>query len=336
MSIQYPEIIDLDEDDADIVQDFFRQLNKEDEKVRFITLMNVAEEERAELLPWLHYAVLHDPALIVRQEAAKRLESWEDQASLQALAQALNDPERAVVDAATQSLSEVKNAESAAVLVPYLAMDNVAVKIAILRALKPLRPLSLYDSIIQHTKHADVDVRREAVSALSWLQQQQAVDILAHIAQTDTDNETRRIATGGLGYSKQVSAQVEQALHSGLDSTDWQLRVEAALTIGKLKAQALEATLLQLLFDAYWQVRIAVVRSLGLLKSQQALNGLADNFKHDISNLRKEVALALGEIGGAQAEQLLHVHEQDPDPEVRKSIRIGLNQIREVGYAIET
>jgi HEAT repeat protein len=111
------------------------------------------------------------------------------------------------------------------------------------------------------------------------------------------------------------------------------LRVEATLTIGKLRATALEQALLPLLLDPYWQVRIAVTRSLGLLKSRLALDGLAENFKHEISNLRKEVALALGEIGGEQSTQLLRDHEQDPDPEVRKAIRIGLDQIREYAHA---
>lgn len=31
--------------------------------------------------------------------------------------------------------------------------------------------------------------------------------------------------------------------------------------------------------------------------------------------------------------QLLRDHEQDPDPEVRKAIRIGLDQIREYAHA---
>jgi len=202
-----------------------------------------------------------------------------------------------------------------------------------LRALKPLRSIASYDRILQHTQHRDIHVRREAVSALSWLQQQQAVDILADIAQNDIDQETRRIATGGLSYTQQISTQVSIALESALHAPDWQLRVEAALTIGKLRATALEQALLPLLLDPYWQVRIAVTRSLGLLKSRLALEGLAENFKHEISNLRKEVALALGEIGGEQSMQLLRDHEQDPDPEVRKAIRIGLDQIREYAHA---
>lgn len=170
-------------------------------------------------------------------------------------------------------------------------------------------------------------VRREAVSTLSWLQQEQTVSSLSQIARNDLDLETRRIATGGLGYVKHVHPEVMDALAYGLACEGWQLRVESALTIGKLKLASLEENLIELLYDTYWQVRIAVVRSLGLIKSKQALDGLAHNFDFEISNLRKEVALALGEIGGSRVEQLLKEHADDPDPEVRKAIRIGLGLI---------
>ncbi|WP_414630961.1 MULTISPECIES: HEAT repeat domain-containing protein [unclassified Acinetobacter] len=86
---------------------------------------------------------------------------------------------------------------------------------------------------------------------------------------------------------------------------------------------------MQQLDDSYWQVRIAVTRSLGLLKAKSAITKLQENFQHDISNLRKEVAIALGEIGGEQAQNILLQHAEDPDPEVRKSIRIGLALIQE-------
>ena len=114
MSVQYPQLPDLDEDDLQ----FLNQLNQDDEKIRFVTLMNIADEEREELLPWLHYALNHDPASIVREEAAKRLEGWEDKETLIALANALTDASEDVVAAATQSLSEVKYTESAEILAP--------------------------------------------------------------------------------------------------------------------------------------------------------------------------------------------------------------------------
>jgi HEAT repeat protein len=48
---------------------------------------------------------------------------------------------------------------------------------------------------------------------------------------------------------------------------------------------------------------------------------------HSISNLRKEAALALGELGDHHALVALRNAEQDPDPEVRKAIRIAITQL---------
>ena len=231
--------------------------------------------------------------------------------------------------AAAQSLSEIKIAESAEHLATYLQHQDDFVIASILRAIRELRAEQLFTDILQHVQHANPLVRKEAVSTLSWLQKQQGLVALAEIAKNDHDAEIRRIATGGLGASQSLSPEILAALESSLTAKEWQLRVEAALTIGKLKAVELENILLQQLDDSYWQVRIAVTRSLGLLKAKSAITKLQENFQHDISNLRKEVAIALGEIGGEQAQNILLQHAEDPDPEVRKSIRIGLALIQE-------
>ena len=325
MSIDYPTLPDLDEDYAD----YILQLNQDDENIRFVAIMNIADEEQPELLAWLHYAAIHDPASKVRELSAARLEGWEDTTSLHTLAQALTDSHHNVRLAAAQSLSEIKIAESAEHLATYLQHQDDFVIASILRAIRELRAEQLFTDILQHVQHANPLVRKEAVSTLSWLQKQQGLVALAEIAKNDHDAEIRRIATGGLGASQSLSPEILAALESSLTAKEWQLRVEAALTIGKLKAVELENILLQQLDDSYWQVRIAVTRSLGLLKAKSAITKLQENFQHDISNLRKEVAIALGEIGGEQAQNILLQHAEDPDPEVRKSIRIGLALIQE-------
>lgn len=325
MSIDYPTLPDLDEDYAD----YILQLNQDDENIRFVAIMNIADEEQPELLAWLHYAAIHDPASKVRELSAARLEGWEDTTSLHTLAQALTDSHDNVRLAAAQSLSEIKIAESAEHLATYLQHQDDFVIASILRAIRELRAEQLFTDILQHVQHANPLVRKEAVSTLSWLQKQQGLVALAEIAKNDHDAEIRRIATGGLGASQSLSPEILAALESSLTAKEWQLRVEAALTIGKLKAVELENILLQQLDDSYWQVRIAVTRSLGLLKAKSAITKLQENFQHDISNLRKEVAIALGEIGGEQAQNILLQHAEDPDPEVRKSIRIGLALIQE-------
>ena len=50
---------------------------------------------------------------------------------------------------------------------------------------------------------------------------------------------------------------------------------------------------------------------------------------HDSSNLRKEVAAALGEIGKPSALPHLQKHVDDPDPDVRKNVRWAIGRFRE-------
>jgi HEAT repeat protein len=54
---------------------------------------------------------------------------------------------------------------------------------------------------------------------------------------------------------------------------------------------------------------------------------LLDALTHTISNLRKEAALALGEIASTDALPALEQAAGDPDPEVRKSVRLAIQQI---------
>lgn len=310
---------------------FQQRLNQADAAVRRITIMDIADEEDSDLLPLLHHALLYDNAVEVRREAAIRLEGWEDEQTILSLSKALLDSEADVKHAASQSLSELKQADSAEPLLPLLQHDDHYVRAAALRAIRELRPLAALDVVIENTWHSNVLVRREAVSTLGWLKQQSAQALLAQLASNDPDAEVRRIATGALGISTESSLEIAQALLSALKDNVWQIRVEAALTIGKVKIEAAVQPLIDALEDSYWQVRIPAARALGKLKVVAAVDALAEPLQHEISNLRKEAALALGEIGGPQALQLLQQAEQDSDPEVRKAVRIALRQIQQVG-----
>ncbi len=59
-----------------------------------------------------------------------------------------------------------------------------------------------------------------------------------------------------------------------------------------------------------------------------ALDALIETLGHRISNLRKEAALALGELNDRGAVAALQAAQDDGDPEVRKAVRIALSQLQ--------
>jgi HEAT repeat protein len=72
---------------------------------------------------------------------------------------------------------------------------------------------------------------------------------------------------------------------------------------------------------------VKAARALGLLKAEAGLPSLVAALQHEVSNLRKEAAIALGEIGDRRAIAPLEAALADPDPDVRKLARLALTTI---------
>jgi HEAT repeat protein len=302
------------------------RLQHTDATVRRIALIELADLEEPELLPWLINTLRNDLAAEVRAEAASRLASWEDADVVDALAQALTDGNRLVRDAAAHSLTELKTQQAGQRLLPWASHADTFVRTAALRALRELRLPDSFAPALAALQDDNAALRREAVSVLGWLKNPAALPALAELAATDTHAEVRRAATGALGFAEDDS--VLKALLATLSDPEWQVREEAASTLGKLRLAAALPQLIEALDDDYWQVRLRAARALGRLKNPAALSALIGLFTHAISNLRKEAAIALGELGLAAALPALAVAEQDGDPEVRKAARLAIERIR--------
>ncbi|MBW6293633.1 HEAT repeat domain-containing protein, partial [Pseudomonas aeruginosa] len=73
----------------------------------------------------------------------------------------------------------------------------------------------------------------------------------------------RRGAPGARGLSR--GATVLPALCAALADAQWQVREEAATTLGKLGREEAGEPLLKALADDYWQVRLRAARAVGRL-----------------------------------------------------------------------
>ncbi|WP_024767014.1 HEAT repeat domain-containing protein, partial [Pseudomonas nitroreducens] len=128
----------LTTDNPDIL-DLQPRLQDADAGVRRIALIELADLEDPDGLPWLAHALTHDAAASVRAEAARLLEAWEEPDVVDALCQALADRAEDVREAAAQSLSELKTAEAGVRLLPWAAHSEIFVRRSALRALRELR-----------------------------------------------------------------------------------------------------------------------------------------------------------------------------------------------------
>lgn len=300
-----------------------------DAVVRRIALIELADLEDPDALQPIVAALKHDESADVRSEAARVLGAWEQQTIVEALCAALTDDDQDVREAAALSLSALKDPGSGAVLCAWLDRPEPFVKAAVLRALRELRFANAFTPALSALAHDDAKVRIEAVGVVGWLKDRRALAPLAEIATRDSSPEIRRAAVGALGFTHADDSAASLALLQALGDPAWQVREEAATTLGKLRVQSARDALIAALEDAFWQVRLRAARSLGQIGHRTAAQPLVALLSHSISNLRKEAALALGGLRDSSTATVLRDALDDADPEVRKAIRIALQQIEE-------
>ncbi|WGS51673.1 HEAT repeat domain-containing protein [Paraburkholderia sp. D15] len=314
-----------------------------DPVVRRIALLELADLEDPETLPLIAHALAHDASAEVRREAARVLGSWEEPWIADALCHALLDTDDDVRAAAAHSLSALKDAACAPVLRRWADHAEPFVQAAVLRGLRELRHADALEPALHALDHQDDSVRTEAVVLLGWLKDPRALGPLARLVTSDVNADIRRAAVGALGFasaSASASASTSTsspesdtptiaALLHALHDPVWQVREEAATTLGKLRALTALDALIAALDDDWWQVRLRATRALGVLGERRAALPIAALLTNAISNLRKEAALALGELRDPATLDALNHALNDADPDVRKAVRIALQQIEE-------
>lgn len=301
------------------------RLQSPDAAVRRLALIDAAETEDAACVPLLVRALRDDADTGVRRTAAESLGAWETPEAVDALCDGLYDSDASVRSMAAESLACLKQPALGARLLTRLTDPDADVRAALLRALRELRLPQSAAPARQHLADPSAAVRREAIGVLGWLRHTPALSDLSTLAQQDPEPDVRRAAMGALAFANDDG--VLRTLVDGLADSDWQVREEAAATLGKLRFAAARPALEAALDDAYWQVALQAVRALGRLGDPLSGRPVAMLLTYAVSNVRKEAALALGEVGTLAELAVLGVSLQDDDPEVRKAVRIGIAQI---------
>lgn len=198
------------------------RLQDSDANTRRIALIELADLEDPDALPWLIHALARDTNEDVRREAARLLEGWEEPEVVEALCQALTDSDEAVSKAAAQSLSQSKTTALGNIILPWVGHQNPEVRKHAWRALRELRFAPAAPAALLALQDEDTNVRREAVGVLGWLKYTDALPELARLLSNDNSIEVRRAAAGALGLANNDS--VLPALRSALNDAEWQVR----------------------------------------------------------------------------------------------------------------
>lgn len=252
----------------------------------------------------------------VRGEAAAALEATTDPAGVAALVGLLGDSDSEVARIAAESLAEILDPAVGPLLHQYLPNASGLIRARLFAALRKLRHAPSAPLALSSLNDPLPAVRREAVGLLAYLKLPETLEALAQRVTQDGEAEVRRVATGALSFA--VGAEVLPALLQALRDSDWQVREEAAVTLGKLLLPAAADGLIAALDDASWEVRVKAANVLGRLREVRAVPPLTSALDYPISNLRKEAVTALAAIGGPSIVPALKKALADSDVDVHK------------------
>jgi HEAT repeat protein len=84
------------------------------------------------------------------------------------------------------------------------------------------------------------------------------------------------------------------------------------------------------LSDGYWQVQKEAIAALGRLRAAAAASDLLRFLEHEMSDMRRAAAYALGDIGATQAIPALRALAADPDIEVRKAATRAVEALQRI------
>ena len=186
------------------------------------------------------------------------------------------------------------------------------------------------DQLIDALQHEKWYVRRKISEILGELKDKRVVSSLIEALKEEKNSYVRETCVESLG--KIGEKTTIPFLISLLTDKDPQVRIEASLALGKMKAVRAVKSLCNNLSAKNAGVRWAAVRAIGAIKNAKAavipLISLIDEEKEKESNIRDWAAWALGEIGDTRAiKPLVIALKKDKSPDVRQEAELALEEI---------
>ena len=231
-------------------------------------------------------------------------------------AAALRDKNSDVRWDAVETLWELDSGRATELMVSVALQDkDPSVRRKTLEILKESGNMAA-ELFLKALEHENLNVRKNAVSALSKLQSTLARDSLLHALQ-HSDREVTIDAAKALG--ELGDERTAEILIAVLRDGNPQMRSNAVEALGYLSDKRAMNPLITALQDENVQVRLNAVRVLGQLKDKEAVVPLIRIIKDENVRVRREVVVALAKLGDPQAVDPLITALQDIDPDVCSS-----------------
>ena len=267
---------------------------------------------------------LQHPEASIRRLAIEVIELENDSAAIPALLRAASDTNVEVSLLAGEVLRGFQNPAAIGHLVAGLESSASETRLAALVALRERREPQALDALIRRISDAEPEIRRQAVTAVANYRSHEQLFALRS-ALHDESAAVRRVAIEAVAQFND-DPLVFNDLIAALGDSNWEVRRQAALELGRFPSWDATAALKATLEDPAWQVVREAALSLARLQVD-AGEGVAKLLTHELSDLRIAGAVALGASQNPSWIDRLEPLLNDQDGGVRKSARLAIEQL---------
>ncbi|WP_448524901.1 HEAT repeat domain-containing protein [Parathermosynechococcus lividus] len=212
-----------------------------------------------------------------------------------------------------------------------LASADVGDRLQGLNQLRSLEPEVAFPLVQPLIQDANARIRYAAVSQLATLghvNPTQAQELLRDRLLHDSETDVRAAAADAMAALQLPFAleDLETAYHS---TDDWLLQFSIVAALGALANPAAVTLLKEALNSSQELVMLAAIGSLGELKQPDILDVLRPFVDYPDWQVRHRLAIALGQIGTADAKQILEQMQTDSAQAVVEAVHTSLAQLNQ-------
>jgi HEAT repeat protein len=248
-----------------------------------------------------------------RMQAVERLALLGDAKVVEPLLDTLvSDKEQMVRVKAAQVLGQMKERRAVAPLLTSTTAKEKEIRLAALQALGEIRDYQAADGLFVLVSDADAEIRKAALEALAKI----GISVERIKQDLTSDNWQTRVAAlstmGRLGDRQAIAIAV-----SCLKDKDYRVRVEAARLLGQFNDGSSVEGLLQALRDNSAEVRVQAANTLGYIGDTRALSSLTTLLSDKDNRVSIAAAEALARLKDERATQILLKTLADSDWRIR-------------------